>query len=62
MHQDTYSLPNAKLSHCGDKEKCKEQWSRSKEIVEKISKVFANFKSSKSFNVDSLSKCVTNRG
>ena len=53
-----------------NEEECKEEWSRSKKskfsytkpIADKVSTIFTNFKSSKSFYVKSLSKCSTNRG
>ena len=53
-----------------NEEECKEEWSRSKKskfsytkpIADKVSTIFTNFKSSKSFYVESSSKCSTNRG
>ena len=47
-----------------NEEECKEEWSRikkSKPIVDRVSTIFTNFKSSKSVNVESLSKRSTNR-
>ena len=65
----THKVFKLKQRLCKNEEEYKEEWSRSKKskfsytkpTVDKVSTIFTNFKSSKSFNVESLSKHSTNR-